>query len=241
MATATDGARNVTPKAVAIGATEAIATLREVVLMPLDLQTALPDVDDSNADVVVFVHGFFASPGVFRPLRERMQKELDAKVASFTHLPGVRVDPIAKRLAALVDRIPSHARVHIVGHSLGGLVGRYYVQELGGHARVTQTISLGSPFGGTKVANALPVLVGADLKTGSELLQRLRANAHRFDVPHLSVVADTDRMVIPQNSAMLPWGETALFRGLGHNGLLYDREVMDLVIARIKKAQASKS
>lgn len=239
MATAAGEARNVTPKAVAIGATEAIATLREVVLMPLDLRATLPEINDGN-DVVVFVHGFFASPGVFRPLRERMEKELGVKVASFTHLPGVRVDPIAKRLKALVDQIPHHARVHIVGHSLGGLVGRYYVQELGGHTRIAQTISLGSPFGGTKVANAMPVLVGIDLKTDSKLLHKLRLKAGRYDVPHLSVVADTDRMVIPQNSAMLPWGDTAFFRGLGHNGLLYDKEVMDLVVNRIRNAQTRK-
>lgn len=239
MATAAGGARNVTPKSVAIGATEAIATLREVVLMPLDLRATLPEIVAGN-DVVVFVHGFFASPGVFRPLRERMEKELGVKVASFTHLPGVRVDPIAKRLKELVDRIPSGARIHIVGHSLGGLVGRYYVQELGGHTRIAQTISLGSPFGGTKVANAMPVFVGIDLKTDSKLLHKLRLKAGRYDVPHLSVVADTDRMVIPQNSAMLPWGDTAFFRDLGHNGLLYNKEVMDLVVNRIKKAQTPK-
>ncbi|CAM5527705.1 hypothetical protein SMICM304S_05241 [Streptomyces microflavus] len=42
--------------------------------------------------------------------------------------------------------------VDIVGHSLGGLIARYYVQRLGGDRRVRTLVTLGTPHGGTAVA-----------------------------------------------------------------------------------------
>jgi triacylglycerol lipase len=210
---------------------EAYATLQEVILMPRDLQASIPDVAPGE-DVVVFVHGFMASPGVFRPLRRRIERELLVKTASFAHVPGAGVEWIADQLKELVERFPRDARVHIVGHSLGGFVARWYVQELGGD-HVVQTISLGSPFGGTKLATGLPILVGADLHPKSQIVRRIRRGADVSRVPHLSVVGDMDRMVVPVSSAMLPKGDVEILRDTGHNGLLYDPRAQRLVCERV--------
>lgn len=213
---------------------ETLATLREVVLMPRDLAPVVPKAKPGD-DVVVLVHGFFASAGVFRPMKKRLEEETHAVVATFTHAPGAGVARIAKSLAALVDRIPKTTRVHLVGHSLGGLVARWYVQELGGHHHVTQTISLGSPFHGTRHAHKVPVLVGRDLTASSQVLHRLRKRAHEFAVPHTSIVADDDKMVVPSESAVFPVGDVVRLPGRGHNSLLYDAESMSHVVTRIKK------
>ena len=216
---------------------ETVATLREVVHMHRDLMPVIPRGVAPQADVVVLVHGFFASAGVFRPMSRRLVADTGAKVASFTHTPGARIESIGKRLARLVDRIPRDCRVHLVGHSLGGLVARYYVQELGGHERVAQTISLGSPFGGTERAQRFRFLVGADLCRTSPVLSRLRARAHEHDVPHLSVVADADTLIVPRESAVFPRGEVIVLAGRGHNALLFDPESITHVVEHVKRAQ----
>jgi triacylglycerol lipase len=215
-------------------AAEAIATLREVVLIPRDLNTLVPNALPGE-DIVVLVHGFFASAGVFRPMRERLERESGAHVASFTHTPGVGVRAIARQLARLIDKLAPRTRIHIVGHSLGGVVARWYVQELGGHTRVAQTISLGSPFGGTAVAKAFPLLVGRDLHPNSALLTKLRAGAHRVNVPHTSIVAGQDRMVWPRESAVLPASDVITLDGRGHNSLLYDSAVWDHVLELVRR------
>src|SRR5580658_11137733 len=89
---------------------ERLALLREVALVPLDLTDVVPTVRPGD-DVVVLVHGFLATAGVFRPLRARLERETGARVATFTHAPGVAVRSIARRLAELVDRIPRSSRV----------------------------------------------------------------------------------------------------------------------------------
>ena len=216
---------------------ETLSTLREVVLMPRDLSAVVPREVTCADDVVVLLHGFFASAGVFRPMRQKLVRDTQAKVASFTHAPGVGIARIAQGVKRLVDRIPVGCRVHLVGHSLGGLVARWYVQELGGHERVAQTISLGSPFGGTEVARRFPILVGRDLCRTSAVLARLRARAHEHDVPHTSVVADGDRMVVPCESAVFPRGDVVVLPGRGHNSLLFDPESIATVTERVRLAQ----
>lgn len=217
--------------------TETISTLREVVLMPRDLGPVVPREVRCEDDLVVVVHGIFASAGVFRPMTQALISRAGAKVASFTHTPGASIDRIARRLAHIVERVPARCRVHLVGHSLGGIVARYYVQELGGHARVAQTISLGAPFAGTERAHPFPFLVGRELGRSSPLLARLRERAHEHDVPHVSVVGDGDLVVIPAESAVFPRGEVMVIPRCGHNTLLFHTDSIDLVVKRVRRVQ----
>ena len=178
--------------------------------------------------MVVLVHGFLATAGVFRPLRVRLERDAEARVASFSHAPGLGVKRIAQQLADLVDQIPHGTRLHLVGHSLGGLVARWYVQEMGGHARVAQTISMATPFGGTRIAERFRLFVGNDLHAASDVLARLREGAHAVpEVPHTSIAGTDDLMVSPPECASLAGGEVIVLEGRGHNQLLFDREAID--------------
>jgi len=207
--------------------------------MPRDLSPVLPTEVGHADDVVVLVHGFFASAGVWRPMKQSLTKTTGAKVASFTHAPGVGIDRIARSLGKLVERISARSRVHLVGHSLGGVVARYYVQELGGHTRVAQTISLGSPFGGTERAHPFPFLVGRELGCKSPLLARLRARAHEHDVPHTSFVAESDVMIVPAESAVFPRGDVVVLPRCGHNTLLFHTDSIARVVDRVRRLQPS--
>lgn len=204
--------------------------------MPRDIAPIVPRVAhrDEVEDIVVLVHGFFASAGVFRPLKKRLEREHATRVASFSHVPGATVSSIAFDLGNLVAKLPRHARVHVVGHSLGGVVARYYVQELGGHARVAQTISLAAPFGGAPMATKVPLFVGRDLHPKSKVLARIRARAAEHGVPHVSI-AGTDDRTVPHANALLPHGEQISLEGRGHNTLLFDEEVARIVTNRVKR------
>jgi triacylglycerol lipase len=204
-------------------------------LMPRDLGDVVPRPREGERvhDIVVLVHGFLASAGVFRPLRERLERD-GTHVASFSHVPGAGVPRIAFSLGKLVARLPRASRIHVVGHSLGGVVARYYVQELGGHARVAQTIAIASPFGGAPIAARIPVFVGRDLHPKSALLSRLRERAGEHRVPHLSIAGTADRTVPHHHALDFPFGERVTLEGRGHNGLLFDDEVARLVVERVR-------
>jgi triacylglycerol lipase len=213
---------------------ERLSLIREMTLVHRDLAPVVPEARPGDR-VVVLVHGFGASAGVFRPLRARLEREVAARVATFTHAPCVGIRRIARSLSDLVDRIPDSTRITVVGHSLGGVVARWYVQEMGGHERVARTISLGSPFGGVDVPR---YLVGADLHESSALLERLRRRAPECGVPHTSVVATEDRLVVGVKTACLGVGDVVILEKRGHNALLFDDEVAGLVIDRVRQTHA---
>lgn len=218
-------------------AQEALFTLRQVARVRPDLLPVVPKAVAGD-DVVVLVHGFMATAGFLRAIRARLEEEAGARVASFSHAPGLGVARIAGQLARIVERIPRGTRIHLVGHSLGGIVSRWYVQEMGGHARVAQTISIATPFGGALPAERFRVLVGNDLHSRSDVLARLREGAHlAMDVPHLSIAGTADRMVSPPENACFGVGDTVVLKGRGHNQLLFDRTAIGLVVDRVKGAR----
>jgi len=198
---------------------------RQATLLHRDLAHVAPS---DGPEVVLLVHGFLATAGVLRPLRERLEAEGHA-VASFTHAPGVGIEGLAERVAEFV-RGSRAERIHLVGHSIGGLAVRWFVQELGGDPRVVQTVSLASPFWGVRRARFLPGPLAADLHPDGPLLARLRAGIGR-GVRHCAVSGTHDRVV----GRASPLGSAAelVADGCGHNAVLYDERVLAEVVARI--------
>ena len=185
-------------------------------------------------DVVFLLHGVAATAGVFGPLEQRLRAAGIDHVASFTYHPFRSIESLARELRRAVRWIPPRGRVHLVGHSLGGIVARWYVQEAGGASRVAQTISLASPFHGTRVARYVPGSFARHLEPDSSLLARLRHPSRiAIEVPHTSFVAAGDVIVSPPESAAFPFGDVVTVEGVGHNALLFDGDVASEISARI--------
>jgi pimeloyl-ACP methyl ester carboxylesterase len=192
----------------------------------------------TTGDVVVFVHGFLATAGVLRPLRDAVERGTSAVTASFTHAPGLGIVSIAERLAGLVRSLESREiRIHLVGHSIGGLAARWFMTELGGDARVAGTISISSPFEGAPRARFFPGVLARDIEPGSALLARLRDA--RSALPHLSIAGGSDRVV--PGGALLPDGDTLLVERAGHNEVLYHPDTVAAVVRRIARMSSGRT
>ena len=213
---------------------EFYAFAKQASLIHRDLPANFPREIEPGEHVVVLLHGLFASAGVLRPLRRNIETAVGAQTATFSYAPGPGVEHIAGRLAKLVDQLPAHAQVHLVGHSMGGVVARWYVQELGGRQRVASTISMGSPFRGTRHARLMPAKAGRDIHPASELLSRLRSQAPSCPVSHLSLSAERDQVVT--ECTHLPGKPSVVIRDCGHNGLLYHPRAQSVIVDRLQQA-----
>jgi triacylglycerol lipase len=217
---------------------EAAALARQATLLCRDVRGARPMWVRPGGDVVMLVHGLFATAGVLRPLRRELEERTGAYTSSFTHPPGPGISSIARDVAKAVRAITGDVRIHLVGHSIGGVAARYFVQELGSDPRVVQTVSIGSPFGGTRPAKLFPAPVGRDIAPGSPLLARLAQGARqRLGVPHLSISGIEDH-VVPRG-AYLAAGEHVRVAGCAHNSLLYHPQAVNELVARILRVQAA--
>jgi triacylglycerol lipase len=217
----------------AVAGREALAVARQAWLLRHDTDAPVTPTSVAKGDaVVVFLHGLFATAGVLRPLRAAVTRHRGLHAATLTYSTGPGVTAIATRLDEVVRAIPAGARIHLVGHSMGGIVARHFAQEAG-DARIVQTISMASPFAGIPRAGLLGFDSARDLEPQSPLLRRLLLRASEVDIPHLSIIAGSDAMVRSPIAHALPTGEVAIMAGRGHNALLFDEEVARLVERRV--------
>jgi len=219
---------------VSIAGREIAAFAKQAMLLRRDVgQPVLPTQARAGDDVVVCLHGLFATAGVLRPLRRRLERHERIHTATMTFRPGPGVKVLARQLAELVADLPQGVRVHLIGHSLGGVVARWFAQEHD-DPRVVQTISMAAPFAGVHNVAWLGFDVARDLDPRSPLLRQLRLGSQRaLGTPHLSLVAEHDQVVKAPMAHALPGGEVTLVRNCGHNAMLYHDEVSNQVERRV--------
>jgi triacylglycerol lipase len=215
-----------------IGA-EALAFAKQALLLPLDAGAPIVPINVGDGDdVAIFVHGIFASAGVLRPLRAAVCRYPRVHAAALTYAPGPGVERLAARLGELAGSIPSTARLHLIGHSLGGIVARFWARRAG-DPRVVQTISLASPFAGVRGARAVPFGFARDLDPDGAVLREIRLDVGEVRIPHLSIVAGADALVPAPVTQALPHGDVIILDDVGHNALLFDARVAQHVASRI--------
>jgi pimeloyl-ACP methyl ester carboxylesterase len=129
-------------------------------------QAATSAVPTARVPVVV-VHGLWMRGGALQVLRRRLAaRGYDVHV--FTY-PSVAADLAtnAGRLASFIERVPGET-VHVVAHSLGGIVVRAML-ERGAPARLGRVVCLGPPFAGSRAAARVARLPGGARIIGRSL------------------------------------------------------------------------
>jgi triacylglycerol lipase len=190
---------------------------------------------------VLLVHGLIDNRSIFTVMRRGLRRRGFTSVCSWNYSPLLTdVSRGARDLGQHVERLceqTGHDRVHVVGHSLGGLLARYYVQRGGGDQRVESLVTLGTPHSGTVLAHALPTPLVRQLRPGSPLLRELAEPAARCRTPVTAVYSDLDQVVLPTSSARCEHPDldarNVLVRGVGHMSLPVHRTVVDEVAATL--------
>lgn len=183
---------------------------------------------------ILLVHGMVDNRSVFTLLRRALLRRGFGRVLTLNYSPFTQdVRSVAVRLEKLVERTcaeTGYERVHVIGHSLGGLVARYYVQKLGGDARVHTLCTLGTPHAGTWAANLLPQGLARQLRPGSDLVAELAAPAPGCRTRFVAFWSDLDQLVVPKRSARIDHPDlqarNVLLRGVGHMSLPIDGRVV---------------
>ncbi|MEV5438550.1 alpha/beta fold hydrolase [Streptomyces sp. NPDC052682] len=177
---------------------------------------------------VVLLHGFIDNRSVFVLLRRSLAQHGRHRIESLNYSPltcdiRVAAELLGRHIEEICDRTGSR-RVDVVGHSLGGLIARYYVQRLGGDARVRTLVTLGTPHSGTRVvplANAHPIV--RQMRPGSEVLEELSRPAPGCRTHFVSFWSDLDHIMDPLETACIDHpdleAENIRVTGIGHLAL----------------------
>lgn len=185
----------------------------------------------------ILVHGIFDTGEVFAPALER----LGADAARFHRVDLAPADGSAS-LVDLAHQLRDHVtercrergvpRVDLVAFSMGGLIGRYYLQRLGGCEQVSRFVTLASPLRGTVIAHARRGPAFDEMRPGSAFLRDLDRDwdetARRVRVVNLWTPFDL--IVWPASHGCLPGGRSVQLNVLRHRWMLEDARVWRAVL-----------
>lgn len=202
-------------------------------LPPLQRGLVIGDVEAAGTPILL-VHGMIDNRSIFTLLRRGLRRRGFGTVVSINYSPltaDVRVAAawLAQEVESLVAET-GYERVHVVGHSLGGLIARYYVTRLGGDQRVHTLVTLGTPHGGTFNAYVLPSHLCRQLRPGSELMRELSAPVSGCRTRFVSYWSDLDQLVFPQRNARMTHPDLTVrniaIHGTGHMSLPINGDVV---------------
>ena len=190
---------------------------------------------------VLLVHGFVDNRSIFAVMRRSLRRRGFASVCSWNYSPLLSdVAQGAEDLGRHIERLceqTGHDRIHVVGHSLGGLIARYHVQKQGGDRRVDRLMTLGTPHQGSLWAHVLPTPLVRQLRPGSPTLRTLDEPAPDCRTPVTAIYSDLDQVVVPTSSGRCEHPDLAarnvLVQGVGHMSLPIHRAVVDEVAATL--------
>jgi pimeloyl-ACP methyl ester carboxylesterase len=204
---------------------------------------APPPAEGRSQPPVLLLHGFVDNRSAFALLRRSLLRHGWTRVQALNYSPLTGdIRTAAAMLGPHIEKVcaeSGHARVDIVGHSLGGLVARYYVQCLGGDARVRTLVTMGTPHAGTRAVPALaPHPLARQMRPGSSVLEELAAPVKGCRTRFVSFWSDLDEFMIPVESARLEHPDLSTaniqVRGIGHLTL----PVHGSVAAEVRRALA---
>lgn len=187
---------------------------------------------------VVLVHGIFQNDWrCFGFLRHDLEKHgVECLVPSLKPADGRDGLPVmAEQLRREINQRFGNERVVIIGFSMGGLISRYYLQELGGAKRCDGFFTISTPHHGTKTANLFYGEGARQMRPGSEFLARLEATENRLgDMPVVSYCTPADLIILPYTSSQWDRAENLSIPCPLHPMMTFSPRVRRDIIGRLQ-------
>ncbi len=203
-------------------------------LSPAQRGLIIGDVEAAGTPIIL-VHGVIDNRSIFTLLRRSLRRRGFGRTYALNYSPFTDdITDVAQRLGILIEEVceqTGYERVHIIGHSMGGLIARYYVQRLGGDAHVHTVCTLGTPHSGSVPAQFVPWPVIRQMRTNSDIIRELAEPAPGCRTRFIAIWSDLDQLVLPQRNARILHPDlrarNVFIRGIGHMSLPVDRRVVN--------------
>jgi triacylglycerol lipase len=186
---------------------------------------------------VLLVHGIFGHGTDMDPLRDFLVKRCAARTREVDLTPNdgtVGVEVLAQQVDAAVEQLRKEtgaARVDVVGHSMGALVLRYWLQRLGGRDKARRYVSLAGPHRGVVAGLVTQRAAGQEMKLGSPFLADLARDPDPFGaVQTFDFYTPYDAVIVPALRQELPHATLRLaFPVHRHHEMVTDPTVLEAV------------
>lgn len=206
--------------------------------------------EDSAVETpVLLVHGFGANKSNWMFVKRALVQ------AGFGRVDALNYNPLKHDIPALAAQCIERAellrdrfgvdRVHLIGHSLGGIIVRYAIQ-VDGYQGVPVAATVCSPHGG----NGLATLgahapwhapgAGVQLAANSTVMRLFRSTARPLDTRFVAYYSNLD-LIVPARRAMIREPELGatniLVKDHGHLSIMLSRRLASSIVTQLGAAE----
>ena len=183
---------------------------------------------------ILLVHGIIDNHAIFTVMDRALRRRGFQTLATYDYgLFTQNIPRAAQRLGEAIEQLSAatgYERIHVIGHSLGGLIARYFVQRLGGDSRVHTLVTLGTPHQGTQLAWAASLLpLVRQLTPGSPVIRELAEPAQGCRTRFIAFFSDIDHLVVPGRNARIDHPDLNVQNiaalGVGHLSMPNNRKI----------------
>jgi len=216
---------------------ESACLLATLLLRPLGWLPAGFAAKPSRRPPVILLHGLFQNRSCLLPLQWRLRAAGFDRVVSVNTPAWLDFDTLTGRVRRTVDQVRSATgarQVHLVGHSMGGILARNFIQQQEGASLIASCITLGAPHRGSKLAPFAVSRLGRSLLPGSPLLTRLNAAPLPAGVGFTAIYSRHDNIIVPMENARLDGAANREMSGIGHTAMLFSKQAAEEVVKALQ-------
>jgi len=194
----------------------------------------------ANRNPIILIHGLWNTSSIFSLISSKLdEKEVEYFAPTLNHAFGmtsiVELTNLMDQL--ILEKYGLEQEIDILGFSMGGVIGRYWINKFNGYKRTKRFITIGSPHNGTLTSQLVPKYPFrgiSEMKINSSLLRDL-ANYDYFlnDIDCISFFTYWDLMVFPGWRANLNVGEKISLNIFKHRNLVRNPEAVERIIERL--------
>jgi len=189
---------------------------------------------------IILIHGLWNTSEIFSSLTSKLDElEIDYFAPNLSHSYGMTsIIQLTNLLNDLIlEKYGFEQELDILGFSMGGIIGRYWIKQFNGYKRTNRFITVGSPHKGTLASQLVPKYPFrgiSEMKINSKLLRQLsKFNYLLEDIECISFFTYWDLMVFPGWRAYLNAGEKISLKVYKHRNLIQNPLAIEKIIEKI--------
>ena len=139
--------------------------------------------------------------------------------------------------AKIVRRIAAQNNLEnaiVVGHSKGGIIGKYFLIHENKDNRIKGVIAIASPFSGSRIVNHLPGKHFKELAPESKMVKDMNSNK-KINSKIISIMPEFDNHVWSEKRSYLDGALNIMLAVKGHHKIIFDKSSIRKIIELIEK------
>ena len=189
---------------------------------------------------IILIHGLWNNSSIFSFISSKLDEiGIEYFAPTLKHSYGMTsiIDLTNTLNELILEKYGLEKELDILGFSMGGIIGRYWIQKFNGYKRTRRFISIGSPHKGTLIAQLVPKYPFrgiSEMKINSKFLIELAKNDFFLDdIECINFFTYFDLMVFPGWWTNLNLGKKISVKVFKHRNQVRNKYVVDKIISVI--------